>query len=675
MIQRLYKAGIWLTTFAIVFTPTLALALVPNDPFAQQWAYEKIGLYKAWDVATGSDTVVVAVIDNGFDQYHPDLEENVWRNEDEFPNNGIDDDANGYIDDVWGWDFVVKDRNGDGNITLKEKIGDNNPVPEPNEVDLTDRLTIHHGTVVAGIIGAVGANEIDGAGVNWNIELMNIRFIDNNGFGSFARLGEAIRYAVDNGAHIINLSLVGPLWNDELASAVSYAYENNVVLVAAAGNDQLDLDETALYPVCADAELEKESIIGVSAITRTRHLAAFSNVGGTCVDIAAPGVDLSSIQLLAPEDEYDDSFGDEWNGTSFAAPLVTGVAALIKSIQPTWGPNEIFAALTESTSVTPGTDPDVYQALFGAGLLQADKAVAYALSQAGAVDVSYLDLISDLFVVFDNGTVGPPTENEAVFTLRNQLRGIDDIASYQDGNNQRFVATRYDEATKKTSVTFYDANWTVVRTWDIDAGGPVDIVIGDVTGSESEEVMLTPTTESSVEAYVYNKFGRLVKEITGTKHTGATVALGTQQENGKYPLYVLTTDNQNGYRIHRYDSTLAEISAFDVEFPASKTPSLAVGRFDGMDVDRIAIGAPPGSLPYIGIFEVNGDFVTTYFSDTFAMTSGIDVAIRSGLLVSVPESVGRELGIWGQDGIRKGYPIRLPTSLTDGATRQFVVAK
>src|SRR3989338_5107950 len=174
-------------TALFAFTPVFVYARIPNDPFAKQWGYEETGAYRAWDNAIGSRDVVVAIIDNGFDQLHPDLRENAWKNEDEIAGNLIDDDKNGYVDDVWGWNFVVEDANGDGDIDEEEERGNNDPRPDADGLspDAADG-TIHHGTMVAGIIGAYGNNKTDGAGVNWRARRMKVKVGDKGGGGDNA---------------------------------------------------------------------------------------------------------------------------------------------------------------------------------------------------------------------------------------------------------------------------------------------------------------------------------------------------------------------------------------------------------------------------------------------------------------------------------------------------------
>lgn len=374
------KIIIWFLVFIFnIKLPGLAMAKISNDPQSEQWGYEDTGVYRAWDVTTGSRKVVVAVIDNGFDRFHPDLRRNVWKNVDEIPNNRKDDDKNGYIDDVWGWNFVPEDINNNGKIDHSEKKGNNNPTPDVINLSDADieRGVFHHGTVVAGIIGARGNNKQDGAGLNWRVRLMNIKILGNSGSGAVAPLAQAIRYAVNNGADVINVSMVGDESAD-LKTAINYAYRKGVVIVAAAGNNFSDLNLGPGYPICIDATSSKMLVLGVSAIGKDHRLARFSNVGSDCIDITAPGVGINSTARYSPPDGLLETYRRDWQGTSFAAPFVSGAAALIKSIQPTWRSKEIYQAILKSVHRTPPDDPEAYAELYGWGLLQVDKAVEYA---------------------------------------------------------------------------------------------------------------------------------------------------------------------------------------------------------------------------------------------------------------------------------------------------------
>jgi subtilisin family serine protease len=216
---------------------------------------------EAWDVTTGSSAAVVAVIDSGVDVNHPDLQSNIWINTGEIPNNGIDDDLNGYIDDVNGWDFYVND---------------NDP-----------RDAHGHGTHVAGTIAAVGNNGIGIAGVSWSAQIMPLRFLDAWGNGTTANAIAAIEYASNMGADIINNSWGGGPYVQALKDAID---ASDALIVCAAGNSGRNNDGIAHYP----SSYSSTNIIAVAASNQDDQLAWFSNHGAVSVDVAAPGTNIYS---------------------------------------------------------------------------------------------------------------------------------------------------------------------------------------------------------------------------------------------------------------------------------------------------------------------------------------------------------------------------------------------
>ena len=283
----------------------------PNDPFfEQQWALNNVGqdggkeradidALKAWAKTHGNREVVVAVLDSGVDYTHTDLVANMWMRPDNLPQ---------YVDDELG---TFNDINGfDANANLADPMDDNG-----------------HGTHCAGIIGAEGDNEEGIAGINWNVEIMPLKFLGRGGFGTTKNAIEAINYAIDRKQKGVNVRVINASWGSTqysraLEDAIRAAGEQGILFVAAAGNASTDNDRRAHYP----SNYKLPNVISVAALDRTDSLSSFSNYGAKSVHIAAPGRDIYSTWL---KDEYRFA-----SGTSMAAPQVSGVAALILSAEP-----------------------------------------------------------------------------------------------------------------------------------------------------------------------------------------------------------------------------------------------------------------------------------------------------------------------------------------------------
>ena len=264
---------------------------------------------EAWDLATGGD-VLVAVIDTGVDYTHPDLAANIWTNPGEIPGNGVDDDGNGFVDDVHGYDFA----NGD---------------PDPRDDN-------NHGTHVAGIIAAVGDNGQGVVGVNWRARIMALKFMDANGRGSTSAAIQALDYAVRMGARVSNNSWGGGGFSRALRDAIAAAGRAGHLFVAAAGNDGVNADRSPHYP----SGYTLDNIVSVAATDDADRLARFSNYGAASVDLGAPGV---SIESTLRGNRYG-----SLSGTSMATPYVTGAAALLLAANPGLTVAQLKAALLDN---------------------------------------------------------------------------------------------------------------------------------------------------------------------------------------------------------------------------------------------------------------------------------------------------------------------------------------
>ena len=315
----------------------------PNEQsYASQWGLNNsgtagadIGAQQAWQYGTTTN-VVVAVIDSGVDYTHQDLAANIWQNAGEISGNGIDDDRNGYVDDVRGWDFASDD---------------NNPMDENG-----------HGTHVAGTIGAVGNNGIGVSGVAWGAKIMALKFMDASGSGSLSDAIQAIDYARNMGAKVINASWGGGGFSAALQQAITRFQNAGGIFVAAAGNESSNNNLVAAYPA------NYSGVISVGASTRTDSLASFSNYG-TSVDVVAPG---ASILSTLPGNRYGNL-----SGTSMASPHVAGAIALL------WGQNTTLSAAAITNALLNNTDNVLRGSVSQYGRIDLGKAAAALKGNSG----------------------------------------------------------------------------------------------------------------------------------------------------------------------------------------------------------------------------------------------------------------------------------------------------
>jgi len=333
-----FKIILALTVLGFLVSVNLAFAYVPSDPMynLQSEYLNYLNIPKAWDIARG-EKVVVAVLDSGVDINNPDITFNIWKNQSEVAGDNIDNDHNGYIDDVSGWDFVDQDNN-----------------PSPVLDDGYDKSSLNHGTALAGIIGAVANNGVGITGIAFNSKIMPIRILKSNGEGFVDSLVEAMDYAVKNGADIINLSLVGFEKSAALEDAILRAHRNGVLIVAASGNSESgkearDLDLEPAYPVCYGLDSDN-TVLGVASIGLTDEKSVFSNYGSTCVDVSTLGERLISLAYYNPGQNLNDYYSYNWYGTSFSTAIVSGMAALIKSKNLSLDASDIINILVDNTT-------------------------------------------------------------------------------------------------------------------------------------------------------------------------------------------------------------------------------------------------------------------------------------------------------------------------------------
>jgi subtilisin family serine protease len=338
------------TTVAEPLDDPLTTAVIPDDPYLpSQWNLGQIEAFAAWEITTGSDRVVIAIVDSGIDLDHPELKDKIWTNPGETgvdtsgndkATNDIDDDGNGKIDDVHGWDFVNWNR-------------------KPNK----PQDDFGHGTFVAGIAAAETDNGILIAGVSWGAEIMPVKVMNQNGETFHWDTASGIRYAANQGAKIINLSwsLYSYINPEPLQAAISYAHDKGALIVAGSGDpnpkDPIPRDAYQ-YPAALD------HVVSVAATDRYDERWSDSTYNDM-VDVAAPGVDVFSFM---PGEYYP----RRWSSTGLAAAHVSGLAALIWSVNPNLTPDQV-EGIIKSTAVDlgePGRDD-----YFGYGRIDASVAV------------------------------------------------------------------------------------------------------------------------------------------------------------------------------------------------------------------------------------------------------------------------------------------------------------
>lgn len=328
----------------------------------------------AWERTTGSRDTIVAVLDTGMVLAHPDLVVNLWRNAGEIAGNGVDDDLNGYVDDIHGFDFAS------GDATPEDISG------------------IAHGTFVSGIIGMAGDNGTGAAGVCWEVSLMPVRVF---GTGLLSDIIAGIDYARMNGASVINASYGGFGFSALEREAIERAAEAEIVFVAASGNDGVNTDLHLFYPACLDLP----NLLAVGASNPNDAIPGFSNWGWNTVDLFAPGFPIFSTTHL----NAGSPPGYRWNGgTSFAAPHASGAAALLRSLHPMMPAREIVERLRAGADRPPRLAETARTGgrLNAAGVWSEDAVAPAAVTDLHTLDVASLGARLAFTAVGDDGVAG-----------------------------------------------------------------------------------------------------------------------------------------------------------------------------------------------------------------------------------------------------------------------------
>ncbi len=525
--------------------------------------FDTINLSPTWsDEIKVNKEVVVAVLDSGMDLDHIDLLANLWVNSEEIAFNNQDDDNNSYIDDINGWDFIDSDNS-----------------PQPNFSTNYDRTAVNHGTVIAGIIAA-GKNNLGLLGIAPQVKIMPLRILDDYGQGNTLVLAQAINYAVENGADVVNLSLVGRAYDDVLKEAIENAYDHGVMIVAASGNEEvngIDLNTDPRYPVCEVDEINR--VLGVAALDESKNLADFSNFGSNCIDISAPGANFyATVFHDARFNEFSQYYSSGWSGTSVAAPVVTATAALIKQQFPQFRPNEIYQLIKQSAKSLSANSNAVD---LGAGLIDVGAALNLAQSQASAT--------RNIILAPDKG-------------LKPEIKILND------------------KGQEESKWLVYNAKFT----------GGVNLAIGDVNGDGVKEIITAPKAGGGPHVRIFNRDGVVLSEFMAynAKFTGG-VNLAVSDMDGDGKDEIITAPLSNGgphVRIFDWQGNLRQqFFAYEDKFTGGV--NLAVGDLDQDGKNEIVTAPAAKHSPEIKTWNFSAQKLSSFLAYDAKMLDGVKISV------------------------------------------------
>lgn len=585
------------------------IAATPDDTyFNDQWGLHNTGQTggevdadidapEAWDITTGDDSITVAVIDSGIDGDHPDLAASI----------------------VEGWDYVDGDADPD---------------------DLND-----HGTHVAGIIGAIGNNSVGITGVSWNVKIMPLRVFDADGSGYTSDFILALDQAVADGVKIVNYSGGGPSYSQAAYDAIADAMDNDVLLVAAAGNDTINNDDgDHNYP----SDYDLDNILSVAATDDGDDLASFSNYGVVSIDVAAPGV---SIYSTVPDDDYG-----YMNGTSMATPMVTGLAVLLKSYNSDYtfqGIKNNIIANVDEVSYLRGK-------ILSGGRINANSSLVDIDEQVPTATVSY-----DVTEWTDQDIVATLVPSETVVVTNNE-----GLETYTFTENGSFTFEFTDLAGNPGSA--------IATVSNIDKLAPTDPTsfVGYTNNSKMEDINLTATHpyqspyfgwSGAADAgiglkgyYVNFSVDIEADALDGSFQTGNYYTSSSLIFDDTYYLHIKTVDDLDNVSDGTYTAYIYQPSRYIITGPKKGggpdvrvfTPSgdlvshfmayestfrgginVAVGDIDGNGINEIITSTREGGAPTIRVFDVSGNNLGWDFD-------AYDSAFRGGINIAVGDIEG-----------------------------------
>ncbi|MFA6587825.1 MAG: S8 family serine peptidase [Patescibacteria group bacterium] len=578
--------------------------LIPNDPdYSLQWGLSKIGAPIAWDTLTDASSITVAVLDSGVDITNPDLADNIWLNPEETSANSLDDDVNGYIDDIHGWNFI-----------------ENSNDPRPQVTEGATTAGIHHGTVIAGIIGARGNNGLAGTGTAWNVKILPVRVLDSTGSGDTVTVAKGITYAVNAGAKIINLSFVGSGTSPTLAATIESARKAGVLVIAAAGNENLDLDTDPQYPVCYSG------VVGVASVGENDVKSTFSNYG-SCIDISAPGENIYSTLFYQPGKNYTETNSDGWYGTSVASPLVAGAAALLEATAPNLTVDEIENILKEKAIDISSLNPDYINSL-GSGRLSIENLlVQIKAAQNQKINILTSPQAGDTPKVREYSKAGK-IQNQFITSSSKNQKGVVVASGDLDANGQMEIVTAFQKGADST-IRVYDKKGDQLTSFYAYAKsfkGGVSLAIGDVNADGKDEIV-TGTDTGKAHIRIFDLNGLLISQFsafTSSYSGGVRLAIGDVNADGKNEIIISKASKEP--RVAIYDIQGKQANSFRA-FPLKIKEGLniAAGDVNGDGKIEIIVGLIKGS-PRVRVFSDSGKLLSELLAYDKSQTGGVNVA-------------------------------------------------
>ena len=613
-----------ITSFFVVFTFFIGssqAAIVPNDPFfSNQWYLSKIRADSAWEKITDSPHTVIAVIDSGIQIDHPDLKNNIWINTKEIAGDDLDNDHNGFIDDIFGWDFV-----------------NNVPDPSPKFTEGWTEAGVSHGTMVAGIIAAHGNNNTGVTGVTWRAKIMALKALNDKGEGRVSDVIRAIDYAINNGADIINLSFSSLNYSEGLQEAIYRAHAAGIMIVAAAGNEQANgtgynTDQTKIYPACYDGRLIGENmVIGVAATDALDQKTRFSSYGFSCIDIAAPGISFFNTVTngyVSGADKYYDGY---WSGTSMAAPLVSATLALIQQANPELSRRETVNILFAAADNISRLNPE-YLGQLGNGRLNTNRAVEMAQnalnSRLGRIFVAPLSVGQEPKIVTANGNLVSSWKDSAFNFSAPFVTGDVD----GDGIEEIVMGAAIGESPK---VVIFDQNGNKkfdFLTHEASFLGGVNVAVSDLNNNGRQEIIVAPASAGPAEIKIFDYQGSLKNSFFIADENwrgGLNIAAGDLDGKGKAQIVAgFGPGYEPQVRLMNSEGKIIGIFlAYEKTFRGGV--NVAVANLDGR-VNRskaeIIVAPGPGRAPQIKIFDHRAKLKNSFLGYDNSWQAGVNIS-------------------------------------------------